>query len=170
MRPPTGSTRGAGGEVTLVGRFLPSEAPMVPDEDADPFSMQTVAVAQLINVWADYDDRPVYFGYVTATEPAAGLEAIVSPPPEESVGAQLAQRLLRGGVGRVRGLRDLPLVPARARRRRARARRGREAADSDADERDAEAEAAASGASPEAAATPGIERRRLRGIRRLATD
>jgi cytochrome oxidase assembly protein ShyY1 len=75
----------AGGEVTVVGRFLPSEAPMVPDEDADPFSMQTVAVAQLINLWADYDDRPVYFGYVTAAEPPAGLDAISSPPPEESV-------------------------------------------------------------------------------------
>ena len=72
----------AGDEVTVVGRFLPSEAPVVPADDADPFSMTTVAVAQLINVWADYDDRPVYFAYVTATEPVAGLEAIVSPPPE----------------------------------------------------------------------------------------
>lgn len=71
--------------VTVVGRFLPSEAPIVPDEGDDPFAMQTVAVAQLINVWADYDDRPVYFGYVTATEPAPGLEAIVSPPPEQAV-------------------------------------------------------------------------------------
>jgi surfeit locus 1 family protein len=72
----------AGDEVTVVGRFLPSEAPVVPADDADPFSMTTVAVAQLINVWADYDDRPVYFAYVTAAEPADGLEAIVSPPPE----------------------------------------------------------------------------------------
>ena len=72
----------AGDEVRVVGRFLPSEAPVVPADDADPFSMTTVAVAQLINVWADYDDRPVYFAYVTATEPVAGLEAIVSPPPE----------------------------------------------------------------------------------------
>ena len=72
----------AGDEVTVIGRFLPSEAPVVPADDADPFSMTTVAVAQLINVWADYDDRPVYFAYVTATEPVAGLEAIVSPPPE----------------------------------------------------------------------------------------
>jgi cytochrome oxidase assembly protein ShyY1 len=72
----------AGDEVTVVGRFLPSEAPIAPADDADPFSMTTVAVAQLINVWADYDDRPVYFAYVTATEPVAGLEAIVSPPPE----------------------------------------------------------------------------------------
>jgi surfeit locus 1 family protein len=75
----------AGGEATVVGRFLPSEAPVVPDEDGDPFAMTTVAVAQLINVWADYDDRPVYFGYVTSAEPAAGLEAIASPPPENSV-------------------------------------------------------------------------------------
>ena len=52
-----------------AGRFLPSEAPVMPDEDGDPFAMTTVAVAQLINVWADYDDRPVYFGYVTAAEP-----------------------------------------------------------------------------------------------------
>jgi surfeit locus 1 family protein len=71
--------------LTLVGRFLPSEAPIVPKQGADPFAMQTVAVAQLINVWADYDDRPVYFAYLTTTEPAAGLEAIASPPPEESV-------------------------------------------------------------------------------------
>jgi surfeit locus 1 family protein len=28
-------------------------------------------------------DRPVYFGYVTAAEPIGGLEAIVSPPPEQ---------------------------------------------------------------------------------------
>ena len=75
----------AGGSVTVVGRFLPSEAPVVPDDDGDAFAMTTVAVAQLINVWADYDDRPVYFGYVTATEPAAGLDAISSPPPEASV-------------------------------------------------------------------------------------
>lgn len=72
-------------ETTVIGRFLPSEAPVAPDDDADPFSMTTVAVAHLINVWADYDDRPVYFGYVTATEPVAGLEAISSPPPEQSV-------------------------------------------------------------------------------------
>ena len=72
------------GSATVVGRFLPSEAPVVPDDD-EPFEMTTVAVAQLINIWADYDDRPVYFGYVTATEPVAGLEAISSPPPEASV-------------------------------------------------------------------------------------
>jgi surfeit locus 1 family protein len=75
----------AGGETTVVGRFLPSEAPTLPDSDGDPFAMQTVAVAQLINIWADFDDRPVYFAYVTSTDPAPGLEAIASPPPETAV-------------------------------------------------------------------------------------
>lgn len=72
-----------GAEVEVTGRFLPSEAPVVPAEDGDPQAMTTVAVAHLINVWADYDDRPVYFGYVTAADPVAGLEAISSPPPEQ---------------------------------------------------------------------------------------
>ncbi|WP_350349204.1 SURF1 family cytochrome oxidase biogenesis protein [Agromyces sp. G08B096] len=72
-----------GAVVTVTGRFLPSEAPMLPEDDADPQQMKTVAVAQLINRWADYDDRPVYFGYVTSAEPADGLVAIVSPPPEQ---------------------------------------------------------------------------------------
>ncbi len=58
---------------------------MAPDEAGDPFAMQTVAVAQLVNIWADFDNRPVYFGYVTTTEPAEGLDAIASPPPEQSV-------------------------------------------------------------------------------------
>ncbi|MFD5866245.1 SURF1 family cytochrome oxidase biogenesis protein [Agromyces sp. NPDC127015] len=74
-----GSTR-----VSVVGRFLPTEAPVPPDTDDDPFAMNTVAVAQLINLWADYDDRPVYFGYVTASDPVAGLDAISSPPPEQT--------------------------------------------------------------------------------------
>lgn len=70
---------------TVVGRFLPSEAPIAPDEGADPQAIRSVAVAQLVNLWADYDGRPAYFGYVTAQEPIAGLEAIHSPPPEQDV-------------------------------------------------------------------------------------
>ncbi|KZE95639.1 hypothetical protein AVP42_00079 [Agromyces sp. NDB4Y10] len=73
----------SGGDVEVVGRFLPSEAPIQPEDDEDPQVMRTVAVAHLINLWADYDERPVYFGYVTAAEPVAGLEAISSPPPEQ---------------------------------------------------------------------------------------
>ncbi|HEY1104688.1 MAG TPA: SURF1 family protein [Agromyces sp.] len=71
-------------QVSIVGRFLPSEAPVAPDADADPFTMTTVASAQLVNLWADYDDKPAYFGYITAAEPVAGLDAISSPPPEQT--------------------------------------------------------------------------------------
>lgn len=71
--------------VTVTGRFLPSEAPSAPDPEDDPQRMQNVAVAQLINLWADYDDRPVYFAYVTAQDAAPGLDAIDSPPPSEEV-------------------------------------------------------------------------------------
>ncbi|WP_400996105.1 SURF1 family protein [Agromyces sp. GXQ0307] len=74
-------TAASAGEVEVVGRFLPSEAPVAPEEGDDPQAMTTVAVAHLINIWADYDDRPVYFGYVTAADPVAGLDAIDSPPP-----------------------------------------------------------------------------------------
>ncbi|QAY73210.1 SURF1 family protein [Agromyces protaetiae] len=71
-------------EVTVTGRFLPSEAPILPDEGGDPYAMQTVAVAQLVNLWADFDDRPAYFGYVTSQQPLVdGLDAISSPPPEQ---------------------------------------------------------------------------------------
>ena len=70
-RRPTGRCR-SGREATVMGRFLPGEAPIAAGEDGDPFAMKRVAVGELINVWADYDDRPVYFGYVTAAEPAAG--------------------------------------------------------------------------------------------------
>ena len=71
--------------VTVTGRFLPSEAPEVPEEGADPHSMTTVSVAALINLWAGYSGEPVYAGYVTDQEPAAGLEAIHSPVPQEDV-------------------------------------------------------------------------------------
>jgi len=71
--------------VTVTGRFLPSEAPEVPDEGADPHSMTTVSVAALINLWPGYSGQPVYAGYVTDQASAAGLEAIHSPVPQNDV-------------------------------------------------------------------------------------
>ncbi|PDQ34452.1 MAG: hypothetical protein B5766_11000 [Candidatus Lumbricidophila eiseniae] len=72
----------AGPSVTIVGRFLPSEAPVAPKDGADPFEMRAVSVADLVNRWVGYDNRPVYFGYVTALVPPSSLIGIVSPPPE----------------------------------------------------------------------------------------
>lgn len=73
----------AASSVTVTGRFLPSEAPVVPAEGADPHSMSTLSVAALINLWSDTGSPDVYLGYIVAFTPAAGLEAIASPPPEE---------------------------------------------------------------------------------------
>ncbi|WP_241993026.1 SURF1 family cytochrome oxidase biogenesis protein [Cryobacterium frigoriphilum] len=66
---------------TLTGRFLPGEAPELPDEQGDPYAMNTVAPATLINLWADFTDQSVYFGYVVDTEAAPGLAVIDSPIP-----------------------------------------------------------------------------------------
>ena len=71
--------------VTLTGRFLPSEAPLVPDAREDPSTMTTVSVAALINLWTETDDPSVYDGYITAATPASGLVKIDSPPPEALV-------------------------------------------------------------------------------------
>lgn len=79
------SNTDADSPVTVTGRFLPSEAPEVPDEGADPHSMTTVSVAALINLWAGYSGQPVYAGYVTDQATAPGLETIHSPVPQQDV-------------------------------------------------------------------------------------
>ncbi|WP_236779043.1 SURF1 family cytochrome oxidase biogenesis protein [Agromyces seonyuensis] len=67
---------------TIEGRFLPSEAPEMADAQAG--IRTTVAIADLVNVWADYDGRAAYFAYVTLGEAPAGLTTIDSPAPEET--------------------------------------------------------------------------------------
>jgi cytochrome oxidase assembly protein ShyY1 len=74
---------GAAG-TTVSGRFLPAEAPAVPEEGGDPHAMSTVSVAALINLWENADDS-VYAGYIVDDQPPAGLEAIDSPVPENEV-------------------------------------------------------------------------------------
>jgi len=66
---------------TLNGRFLPGEAPELPDPAGDPYAMNTVAPAALINLWADFTDQSVYFGYVVDSEAAPPLAVIDSPVP-----------------------------------------------------------------------------------------
>jgi surfeit locus 1 family protein len=80
-----GSSSGDGAaSVTLTGRFLPSEAPIVPPEGADPHSMSAVSVAALINLWPDFTG-PVYAGYIVDAEPAHGLAPIYAPAPSDDV-------------------------------------------------------------------------------------
>ncbi|WP_241984672.1 SURF1 family protein [Cryobacterium adonitolivorans] len=65
----------------LTGRFLSSEAPGLPDEDADPHTMTTVSTAALINLWANWSDQSVYQGYIVDTVAPDGLAVIDSPEP-----------------------------------------------------------------------------------------
>ena len=79
------STDSPGQGRTITGRFVPAEAPEVPEEGRDPHTMTTVSPAALINLWAGYTDQPVYAGYVVDSAAAPGLTVIDSPVPEDDV-------------------------------------------------------------------------------------
>jgi surfeit locus 1 family protein len=67
--------------VTLTGRFVPSEAPVVPAGDRDPRTQTSVSTAALINLWADFTGPSVYQGYVIDAAAASGLAVIDAPVP-----------------------------------------------------------------------------------------
>ncbi|MCS5721160.1 SURF1 family protein [Herbiconiux sp. CPCC 203407] len=80
---------------TIVGRYLPTEAPQASDLyepvdgitslDGSPLET-TMSVASLVNRWSEFDDdAEVYGGYLVLDDPAPGLEAILSPEPDRSV-------------------------------------------------------------------------------------
>jgi cytochrome oxidase assembly protein ShyY1 len=66
----------------LIGRYLPSESPDQPDVDKGVQS--AASVPALINQWKDFGGS-VYGGYLVASAPAAGLDAIDSPAPSQEV-------------------------------------------------------------------------------------
>ena len=97
---------------TIVGRLPADRGARGPeDTTSSPASMTTLAVAALINLWTGWTARRLRRPTSSTATPHAGLELIDSPPPIAGEHAQLAQPLLRGRVGRLRRLRDLPLVP-----------------------------------------------------------
>ena len=63
--------------VELTGRFMPPEAPQVPDEGDDPFRIVTMLPAQLVNIW-DASDAHMYSGFLVlhpdASESTRGLD------------------------------------------------------------------------------------------------
>ena len=71
------------GPSSVTGRFLPSEAPEVPEPGAPVDAINRVAVGELINRWAQPAEGGAYFGYVIAETPIAGLERIYTPEPEQ---------------------------------------------------------------------------------------
>lgn len=70
----------------VAGRYLPSEAPIESDFEADRRS--ALAVPELINVWHQAPDG-VYGGFLIAGDPVAGLLAIDAPPPSSEVSLNL---------------------------------------------------------------------------------
>jgi len=79
------SADAANAPVTLTGRFLPGEAPELPDAGDDPHTQTMVSPAALINQWADFTDQSVYSGYIVDAAAPAGLATIDSPVPEVEV-------------------------------------------------------------------------------------
>jgi surfeit locus 1 family protein len=72
------------GTEEVVGRFLPSEQPEPSGTGQDPQRMTRLSTAALVNVWQG-DVGDVYNGFVVASDAAAGLAPIYSPPPSEDV-------------------------------------------------------------------------------------
>jgi len=67
---------------TIIGRYLPSEAPQTGDFESGELS--AMSMPALVNLW-QVGDTPVYDGYVVANDPIGGLTAIHSPPPSTDV-------------------------------------------------------------------------------------
>ena len=70
----------SGDPSVVTGRFMPTEAPVVPEGEQGPFVESTLSVASLVNLWPDFAG-PVYEGYLVADEAPAGLDQIESIPP-----------------------------------------------------------------------------------------
>lgn len=70
----------------IEGRYLASESPQQSDFEAGQRS--ALAVAELVNLWADAPDG-VYGGYVVIDADIAGLTQIDSPPPNTEVSLNL---------------------------------------------------------------------------------
>lgn len=68
----------------LIGRLVSDEGPALPPRDGDPWAMDRMSPAMLLGQWNDVEDLAVYRAYLVADEPWGDLEAISSPPPEES--------------------------------------------------------------------------------------
>lgn len=76
----------------LEGRYMPAEAPKVPDRSGDPLAISQIAPAQLANVWQNVGG-PVYSGFFVMHEEAPqtlgqlGLDPIdsVAPLPVSAV-------------------------------------------------------------------------------------
>lgn len=64
----------------LTGRYMPAEGPGRPDKGNDPFVIETMAPAQLVNLWEPFDGL-TYPGFLVSHDAPNGLDLIDSVPP-----------------------------------------------------------------------------------------
>ena len=64
----------------LVGRYMPTEEPTVPDVEEDPLALKTMSIPQQANLWQPFTGA-IYGGYIVAHTSPEGLELIDSVPP-----------------------------------------------------------------------------------------
>ena len=69
--------------VDITGRLNASQGPEVPDDGEDPFDLNTMSIAALINIWPNMEDRAIYNGYVVAAEAPESLVTIDAPAVEQ---------------------------------------------------------------------------------------
>lgn len=72
------ASTGIGAEV--MGRYMPTEEPVVPKPSADPLVVTSLSVAQQANLWQPFTGY-VYGGFIVSHSPVDGLELIDSVPP-----------------------------------------------------------------------------------------
>jgi surfeit locus 1 family protein len=65
-----------------TGRYQPPESP--DSDEVETGVVSALSTAALLNQWKD--PGPAYSGFLVADKPAAGLQRIVSPPPEQQAG------------------------------------------------------------------------------------
>ncbi len=71
----------AGQGVTLQGRIISDEGPLVPPNGADPATMIRMSPAALLSLWHDTAGVDVYRPYLVSETASGGLVDIVARPP-----------------------------------------------------------------------------------------
>ncbi len=64
----------------IEGRYMPAEEPEIPKPSQSPKRLNTMSVAQQVNMWSSVE-AATYSGFLVSHEPAQGLEKIDSVPP-----------------------------------------------------------------------------------------
>lgn len=64
----------------LIGRYMPTEEPDLPDAEENPFELKSMSVPQQVNLWQPFAGE-AYGGYIVSHANPSGLDLIDSVPP-----------------------------------------------------------------------------------------